>query len=158
MKELWEVGELVRRIRTRMRFGALSRAPLRLLRLELQGDLARCDWLARPTDVWASTLPRNIRDRDASLQSLQDALALREMLFVALPDVQTADFRTFRQEAREPPILIITGAVTRGMPSVPRVTSPVMKAKLFGFHFQMDDGVLEPLEMEEGGVQFKASA
>ena len=44
------------------------------------------------------------------------------------------------------------------MPSVPRVTSPVMKAKLCGFHFQMDDGVLEPLAMEDGGVQFKVSA
>ena len=33
-----------------------------------------------------------------------------------------------------------------------------MKAKLCGFHFQMDDGVLEPLEMEDGGLQFKVSA
>jgi hypothetical protein len=158
MKDLWEVGEFVRRIRARMRFGELSRAPIRLLRLELRGDIAQCDWLARPQDVWAGTLPRHVRDRDASLQALQDAVALREMLFAALPEVQSADFRTFRQEAREPPVLIINGTVTREMPSVPRVTSPVMKAKLCGFHFQMDDGVLEPLAMEDGGVQFKVSA
>ncbi len=141
-----------------MRFGELSRAPLRLLRLELRGDEASCDWLARPVDVWAGTLPRHIRDRDASLQVLQDAVALREMLFTVLSGVQSANFRFFRQEAREPPALIINGTITREMPSVPRVTSPVMKAKLCGFHFQMDDGVLEPLEMEEGGVQFKVSA
>jgi hypothetical protein len=158
MKQLWEVGEFVRRLRVRLKFGELSRAPLRLLRLELRGDAAQCDWLARPADVWAGTLPRHIRDRDASLQALQDAVALREMLFTALPEVQSADFRTFRQEAREPPVLIISGTVTREMPSVPRVTSPVMKAKLCGFHFQMDDGVLEPLEMEEGGLQFRVSA
>ena len=47
MKDLWEVGEFVRKIRARMRFGELSRAPLRLLRLELRGDTAQCDWLAR---------------------------------------------------------------------------------------------------------------
>jgi hypothetical protein len=158
MKELWEVGEFVRGIRARMRFGELSRAPIRLLRLELRGDVAQCDWLARPGDVWTATLPRHIRDRDASLQALQDSVALREMLFVALPDLQSADFRVFRREAREPPVLIITGTVTREMPSVSRVTSPVMKAKLCGFLFQMDDGVLEPLQMEDGGVQFKVSA
>lgn len=158
MKELWAVGELVRRIRARLQFGEFSRAPIRLLRLELRGDAAQCDWLARPPDVWAGSLPHHIRERDASLQALQDAVALREMLFAALPDVQTADFRTFRQEARELPVLIINGTVTREMPSVPRVTSPVMKAKLCGFHFQMDDGVLEPLEMGEGGVQYKVSA
>src|SRR5271170_2576444 len=32
MKDLWEVGEFVRRIRARMRFGELSRAPVRLVR------------------------------------------------------------------------------------------------------------------------------
>ena len=79
MKDLWEVGEFVRKIRARMRFGELSRAPIRLLRLELRGDTAQCDWLARPMDVWAGSLPRHIRDRDASLQALQNAVALREM-------------------------------------------------------------------------------
>jgi hypothetical protein len=158
MKELWEVGELVRRMRRRLQFGKLSRAPLRLLRLELRGDEASCDWLARPADVWAGSLPGHIRDRDASLQTLQDAVALRELLFASLPGVQSAEFRTFRQEAREPPRLVIIGTVTREMAAVPRVTSPVMKAKLCGFHFQMDDGVLEPLDVEEGGVQFKVTA
>jgi hypothetical protein len=158
MKEFWEVGELVRRIRRRMRFGELSRSSLRLLRLELRGHEAGCDWLTRPADVWATSLPRHIRDRDASLQALKDAVVLRGMLFAALPGVESAQCRAFRQEAREPPCLIVTGTVTREMPSVPRVTSPVMKAKLCGFHFQMDDGVLEPLEMEDGGLQLMVSA
>jgi hypothetical protein len=89
---------------------------------------------------------------------LQDAVALREMFFATIPGVQSAEFRTFRQEARESPRLIVIGTVTREMPAVPRVTSPVMRAKLCGFHFQMDDGVLEPLDVEEGGVQFKVIA
>jgi hypothetical protein len=158
MKELWEAGEFVRKLQHRMRFGELSRAPLRLRRLELRGDAADLEWLARPVDVWAATMPRHIRDRDASLQAIQDAVALREMFFATLTSISTAEFRTFRQEAREPPRLIIAGTITREMPAVPRVTSPVMKAKLCGFHFQMDDGVLEPLDLEEGGVQFKVTA
>jgi hypothetical protein len=158
MKSLREVGEFVRKLKYRMRFGELSRSHLRMLRLELRGDSAELDWLARPGDVWAATMPRHIRDRDASLQALQDAVALREMFFATIPGVQSAEFRTFRQEARESPRLIVIGTVTREMPAVPRVTSPVMRAKLCGFHFQMDDGVLEPLAMEDGGVQFKVSA
>ncbi len=158
MKELLEAGEFVRKLRNRFRFGELSRAHLRMLRLELRGDTASFDWIARPSDVWASTLPGHIRDRDASLQAVRDAVALRDMFFATLSSVETAEFRTFRQEAREPPRLVIVGTVTREEPAVPRVISPVMRAKLCGFHFQMDDGVLEPLDVEEGGVQFRVTA
>ncbi len=158
MKELWEVGEFIRKLRNRMNFGELSRAHLRLLRLELRGDTGTFEWLARPADVWAANLPRHIRDRDASLQAVRDAVALRDMFFASLSGIEAAEFRTFRQEAREPPRLIIVGTVTRETPAVPRVSSPVMRAKLCGFHFQMDDGVLEPLDAGESGVQFKVIA
>lgn len=158
MKELWEVGEFLRKLRNQARFGELSRAHLRLLRLELKSDTAEFEWLARPTDVWATSLPGHIRDRDVSMQAVLDAVALREMFFAAIPWIDTAEFRTFRQEAREPPRLIISGTVTRDTPPLPRVTSPVMKAKLCGFHFQMDDGVLVPFDAGEGGVQFKVTA
>jgi len=158
MKELWEAGEFIRRLRNRARFGELSRAHLRLLRLELKSDTAEFDWLARPADVWASNLPGHIRDRDVSMQAVRDAVALREVFLAALPWIDTAEFRTFRQEAREAPRLIITGTVTRDDAAVPRVASPVMKAKLCGFHFQMDDGVLVPLDAGEGGAQFKVTA
>jgi len=158
MKELWEAGEFVRKLRNRQRFGELSRAHLRLLRLELKSDTAEFEWLARPADVWAANLPGHIRDRDASMQAVRDAMALREMFFATLSWIDTAEFRTYRQEAREPPRLVISGTVTRDEPAVPRVTSPVMKAKLCGFHFQMDDGVLVPLDAGEGGAQFKVTA
>jgi hypothetical protein len=158
MNGLLEVGEFVRKLRHRVRFGELSRAHLRMLRLELRGDTAEFDWIARPSDVWASALPGHIRDRDASLQAVRDAVALRELFFTSLSGIDTAEFRTFRQEARELPRLIIVGTVTREMPGVSRVTSPVMKAKLCGFHFQMDDGVLKSLDLGEGGVQLKVSA
>ena len=38
MKQLLEVGSFLRSLRARMRFGELSRAPLRLLRLQLQAE------------------------------------------------------------------------------------------------------------------------
>jgi hypothetical protein len=52
MRQLWEVADFVRTVRREMRFGELSRAPLRLLRLELREDAMECDWVARPPDVW----------------------------------------------------------------------------------------------------------
>jgi hypothetical protein len=52
MQPLYEVADFVRAVRRRFRFGELSRAPIRILRLELQGDSAGCDWVTRPPDVW----------------------------------------------------------------------------------------------------------
>lgn len=158
MKQLWEAGEFIRKLRNRARFGELSRADIRLLRLELKSDAAEFDWLARPADVWAANLPGHIRDRDVSMQAVRDAVVLRDMFFATLPWIDKAEFKGFRQEAREPPRLIISGTVMRDDAAVPRVASPVMKAKLYGFHFRMDDGVLMPLDAGDGGVQFKVTA
>ena len=158
MKHLIQVADFVRGLRARIRFGELSRAPLRMLRLQLCGDTAEISWVARPPDVWDATLPRRERDRLASSQALQDAIALRGMLFAVLTDVQAGEFRAFRQSAREPPHLIITGRVTREPPAVLRVTSPVMRPKLYGLYFHLDDGVLRPLAMEDSSLQLMISA
>jgi hypothetical protein len=148
MKQLWEVGNFVRGLRSRMRFGELSRAPLKLLRLELHGDKAECDWVARPLDPWDASMPRGMQEQHSSMQALHDALGMREMLFLAIPDVSSAELRAYRQSAREPPHLIIRGSVTREPPAgnVKRIRSLVMRAKMFGFKFWMDNGVLAPLE------------
>ena len=53
--------------------------------------------------------------------------------------------------------MIIFGRVTREAPDVLRVTSPAMRAKLYGFHFQLNDGVLGPLEMQESDLQLMIS-
>jgi hypothetical protein len=150
MKGLWEIAEFIRGVRARMRFGELSRAPLRLLRLQVQGEATECDWMARPPDLWDSTLPQEVRDQNASLQALQDAMGVRELLFAAMREVRSAEFRAFRQSsAHEPPELIIFGTATREFPAVLRVTSPAMRAKLFGFHFCMEDGILTPLAIKK---------
>jgi len=149
MKELQQIADFVRGLRTQMRFGELSRAPLQLLRLQLEGETAEYDWIARPPDPWDAALPGRERDRNASLQALLDAMALREMLFCVLPGIRSAEFRAFRQSAREPPRVVIAGTVTREAPAVLRVPSPAMRAKLYGFHFCLDDGVLRPQSSED---------
>ena len=149
MKELQQIADFVRGLRTHMRFGELSRAPLQLLRLQLEGETAEYDWIARPPDPWDAALPGRERDRNASLQALLDAMALREMLFCVLPGIRSAEFRAFRQSAREPPRVVIAGTVTREAPAVLRVPSPAMRAKLYGFHFCLDDGVLRPQSSED---------
>jgi hypothetical protein len=127
----------------------LSRTPLRLLRFALEDSSAECDWLARPADAWAETLPRHVREQDASMQALHDAIAIRRFLFAAFPNVHAAEIRAFCQSAREPPHLVIAGTVSRQEPDVAKVTSPVMRAKLYGFHFWLDDGVLVALRSED---------
>jgi hypothetical protein len=154
MRQLWEVADFVRTVRRQMRFGELSRAPLRLLRLELRGDAMECDWMARPADVWDASLRRSQRDRNESLQALSDAISVRDLLFDALPGIDCAVLRAFRQPAREPPELIILGTVSRETPAVHRVSSLVMRAKLYGFCFCFEDGFLRVLQLGDRSEEF----
>jgi hypothetical protein len=153
MKALWEIADFVRVMRRRMRFGELSRAPLQLLRLEFQGDLVECDWIVRPADVWDASLRERDRERNVSEQALRDAITLRDLLFAALPHLEGAWFRAFRQSAaREPPDLVIAGSVTREAPAVFRVSSLAMRAKLYGLRFELEDGVLQALQSREFAI------
>jgi hypothetical protein len=61
MRQLYEIADFIRATRRRLHFGELSRAPLRILRLELRGDSAECDWTTRPPDLWDSTLTPQAR-------------------------------------------------------------------------------------------------
>ena len=154
MRVLWRISDFGRAMRRRMRFGELSRAPIRLLRLEWRGDVAECDWLARPADEWDRDLPRRVGDGHAAEQALRDAIAIRELLFSALPGVEAASLRAFRQSAGGTHDLIIAGTVTRGE-EVPRnVSSTAMRAKLAGFRFWLQDGALEAMPSEEYAMSF----
>lgn len=154
MKQLWQLAGFLRGLRAELRFGGLSRAPLRLLRFQLQEQTAECDWVARPADSWDATLSRHTREQKASAQALEDAMKLRDMLFGLLPDVRLAVLRVFRQSGREPPRLIVAGTVTRQLPAIKKVKSPDMRARLYGFKFWLNDGVLAPLETVERCLNF----
>jgi hypothetical protein len=148
MEQLWEAAEFVRKLQTRMRFGKLSRAPLRLLRLEVRGDRAECEWMARPPDPWDADLVPSIGERNASLQALEDSLAVRNLLFSAIPGVSTAVFRVYRQADDGDAELIITGTMDRREQVADHIPSLAMREKLCGFRFWLDDGVLGTLQPE----------
>lgn len=116
IKTIQELGDFIRRLRLQMKYGELSRSPLGLLRVEVRGGHAECDWLARLPDVWDSTLSRKRGAQLASEQALRDAIRVSGLLFDVLPEVQEAQFRAYRQSAREPPDLIITGRLRREAP------------------------------------------
>ena len=145
MKQLWEFGYAVRKLQARMKFGELSRAPLRFSHIEWKFGGAECHWIAREPDPWDAGLPEDIRVSQESLQALKDAIVVRELLFLALPGVHRAKLRAYRVSPREPCDLIIAGDVMRDQEPVTKVASVVMRAKLLGFRFLMEDGVLEPL-------------
>ena len=71
MKWLWEASDFVRKVRFRMRFGEMSRLPLRLLRLELRRETAVCEWMARASGSWDSDLPIATSEQNQALQALQ---------------------------------------------------------------------------------------
>jgi hypothetical protein len=66
-------------------------------------------------------------------------------VFEALPKIERAVLRAFRQPAHQPPEMIILGKVSREMPQLYRVSSLVMRAKVYGFCFNWEDGLLKPL-------------
>ena len=149
MRQLWQVADFVRSMRRQMRFGEISRAPLRLLRVELRDDTAECDWMLRSPDVWDGSLRRGVQDRNQSLQALLDAMAVRNLVFDAFPNINCAVLKVFRQPAREPPELMVLGTVSREAPAMHRVSSLMMRAKLYGFCFCIEDGFLRPLQQVE---------
>jgi len=154
MQLLWRFADFARDVRRRMRFGDLSRAQLRLLRLQWRSNLVECDWVVRPADPWDTDLPRHVSQENESVQALQDAIAIRELLFSELPEAQSAQLRAFRKSAAGELELIITGAVTRNGQLPGNVASAAMRAKLLGFQFWLEDGILETLESQECQMSF----
>src|SRR5882762_1433943 len=96
-KRITDVGLFVRAIRIQMRFGDLTRAPLRMLRFQITGNVVECDWLARSADPWDVSLRPDVGKRHASLQALRDAVNVQSLLFCTLPDVYAAYLRTYRE-------------------------------------------------------------
>jgi hypothetical protein len=154
MRMLWGIADFGRAMQRELRFGELSREPLRLLRLEWRSEVVECDWMARPADEWDVDLPRHVINGAASEQALRDAIAVRELLFCVLPGVNTASLRVFRQTLGGMHRLIITGTVNKGEEVSRNVISTAMRAKLLGFQFWFEDGILEDLRPEESAMSF----
>jgi hypothetical protein len=154
MKQFYDISYFFRTLGAQLRFGRLSRAPLRLLRLELRESAAECDWVARPADPWDADLPRPVGDRHASAQALEDAIVVRDLLFGALQGVNAAVFRVYRESPGTDPELIIAGTVAREQSAARSIRSLAMRAKLLGLQFGLKDGILEALRSEECAMSF----
>lgn len=146
--QLSDIGQFIRNLRVRARFGKLSRSPLSLLRLEVQGDEASCDLLARGPDPWDAGLPGNIAETHVSVQALHDAIEVRELLFRTLPEIATAELRVFRQRECSDLELVIKGKVARDQQAIRFFHSVAMRAKFFGLQFWLEDGILGTLRTE----------
>ena len=145
MKELLHAADFLSRVRRKLRFGALSREPLLLLRLEWKGDSVECDWLMRPPDEWDKDLPMHLAKEHQTLQALRDALSLREAIFESFPAVINAGLRMFRADSEHRLELMMTGKVNRYNDVFERVASVAMRAKLCGFNFTLEAGEMESL-------------
>jgi hypothetical protein len=141
MESLCAAGEFVRALRVKLRFGELTRAPLRLLRLQLTETDVECDLLARHADRWDAGLSGKVRQRNEAQQALQDAIQVRALLFKTLPGPDRGELRIYRetQSGRE---LIAAGRVERRDRVARNVQSLAMRAKLLGFQFIFEDDVL----------------
>jgi hypothetical protein len=124
--------------------------PLHLLRCVVTQDKAECEWFMRSPDPWDVYLPPRVRQENITIQALMDALKMRELIFRALPRVQVAELRMYREAEPEGPELMMVGSVQREIEISARSASLVMQAKLFGFRFSLDGGVLEKMP---GGMQ-----
>lgn len=102
-----------------------------------------------PTLKQDATLPRAIGERHAPLQALKDAIQVRSLLLRLIRNVQTTVLQIYRRSSGDALELIVRGKVHRGERAPAAVRSLAMRAKLYGFQFGLDDGVLEPLPAEK---------
>jgi len=147
MTEILEAGNFMRRVRSLLRAGEYSREQLRIMRLEVRKNEAECDWMTRPPDTWDADLPAHVGERNYALQTLEDALKMREILLATFSGVHTAILRAYQNTAHAEPELVMTGTVYRNDEEL-RTTSPAMKARLLGFRFSLTDGALDRLVPE----------
>lgn len=157
MIDLFAIADFVRRARTMSRFDDLSRAPLQLLRLEWRRGWAECDWLMRLPDPWDGHLPERLAQERETQQALRDALSLRNLIFESFPGLERAELRMFRRmvDPRQELKLMMTGSLRRADEVLPRVASIAMQAKLCGFRFTLEEGVLESMPSHSAGCIFQ---
>src|SRR5438445_12045577 len=109
MRQVYEVADFVRATRRRLRFGEFSRAPIQIMRHELRGDFAECDWMTRPPDLWDSKITLAARNESSSQQALPEAMTLRHLLLGELPHIRSAALRAFRQWDLGRPDVVLAG-------------------------------------------------
>ena len=137
--QLNDASHFLRDVRSRLRYGRLRRTPLRLLRFQLSAEAVECDWVARPTPKAPARGFSPAQHRHASLQTLRDAIEIRALIFNLIPDAKEAHFRVFRMLPDDSLELVLTGLTHRVDHSSRGLRSVVMKAKILGFQFRLEE-------------------
>ena len=153
VKQLFKASQFLRGLRVQMRFGELSRAPLRLVRLQMLDTVVECDWQARSPDPWDADLSRSVQQRHASLQALRDAIDVRALLFDLMPQMETVHLRVYRKSSDYERELIIEGWAQRNDHAARNVHSLVMRAKILGFRFDLEGNALRRIPATGATVQ-----
>lgn len=154
-EQICNASQFLCRFRVQLRYGELTRAPLKLLRLAVLEESLECDWLARPQDPWDVDLPPRMGLRHASLQTLRDAIDVRSLVFRSFSALDAAHFRVYRDTADEKREMIVTGCVQRNDHSSRRLHSLSMRARVLGFRFHLEDDIL--FELPKRGSALSAS-
>jgi hypothetical protein len=142
VKQICKASGFLRDLRVQMRFGELSRAPLRLVRLQIFDKVVECDWFARSPDPWDADLSRKVQQQHATLQSLRDAIDVRALLFDLMPQMETGYLRAYREHIDRERELIIEGLAQRNDHAARNVHSLVMRARILGFRFDIEENAL----------------
>ena len=140
MKELLDAADFLSRARRRLRFRSLIAGTAHAVAVRVERRLVECDWLMRPADPWDKDLPAHLARENQTLQALRDALTLREVVFKSFPAVVNATLRMFRADSDHRLELVMTGNVNRSNEAFERVASVAMRARLCGFHFNLEEG------------------
>lgn len=148
-EQFCKTGQFLRGLRVKMRFGELTRAPIRLIRLQIREEVVECDWLARSADQWDVDLSQSVQQRHVSLQALRDAMDVRALLFDIMPEVETAYFGVYRESDKYTREMVITGCVHRNDHTARDIHSIAMRAKVLGFRFNMEGDKLRRIPAHE---------
>jgi hypothetical protein len=143
-----DVSHFLLRLRVQLQYGRLSRAPLKLLRLQLTGDFVECDLLARAGDPWDTDLTERLAKRHVTLQTLRDAIDLRALLFRSVPEARGAYCRIYRNGEGGACELVMAGNIHRNDQSARGIHSLSVRARALGFRFRMDNDRLYPISDE----------
>lgn len=146
---LREVSLFLRKFRSRLKTGEHSRSPLHLIRFQLDQGTICCEWVAREPDPWDSALPVKTGERHASLQALKDAIETRSLIFRNIQGADYALVRVYRVTPEDSLETVIFGNLRRDGGAFRHIHSLVMRAKLLGFRFRLEDEILHALRPED---------
>ena len=144
-ERLCNVSHFLLRLQVQFQFGRHSRASLHLLRMEIIPEKIEFDCITKSSDPWETDPAEQNAKRRITLQVLHDAIDLRAILFRSVPDVDAARIRIYRNSGQYGRELIMVGHTHRNDQSALGFHSPIVRAKVLGYQFRLDNDYLKEI-------------